>query len=141
MSEIHIIDNIYTYFLHKLELKWDYGRRYSIPIIMWEVFELEWVLLLLILMCPLMMMFMHRGHNHGPHKEGHSHDHMNHNNEDQNHFTVSENSSNDVKSLTDYKIEQLEGEVEFLKNQNETLQRKLESLTEKTPQDNHNRTV
>lgn len=88
-----------------------------------------------------MMMFMHRGHNHGPHKERQSHGHMNHNIEDHNHLTVPGKSSSDVKSLTDYKIEQLEGEVEFLKNQNETLQRKLESLTEKTPQDNHNRTV
>lgn len=95
---------------------------------------MDWALLLILLICPLMMLFMHGGHNHGKHKSGHKHDHMNHNHENHNHSTVQEKSSSDIENNTDYKVKQLEGEVEFLKNQNETLQRKLVNITQEASQ-------
>lgn len=53
---------------------------------------------------------MHRGHNHG------NHDH------------------DDKDNVNDYKVKQLEGKVELLKAQNETLQRKLENFPEDVSQ-------
>lgn len=90
---------------------------------------MEWTLLLLLLLCPLMMLFMHKGHNHGKHEAGHDHDLLNRNNEDYNHSIVQRTSSGELKNITDYKVKQLEGEIEYLKNQNKTLQGKLENLT------------
>ena len=71
------------------------------------------------------MIFMHgghKGHNHG-NKTGQNNDHGHHD-------YLSENgkTSNEVRSLDNYKMKQLEGQIEFLKTQNELLQKEIENF-------------
>lgn len=71
-----------------------------------------------------MMLFMHgghKGHNHGNKNHGH-HDHHNHANPQGEKFSG-------VERLDSYKLKQLEGEIQFLKGQNELLQKEVESFT------------
>jgi predicted RNase H-like nuclease (RuvC/YqgF family) len=79
-----------------------------------------------------MMLFMHgghKGHDHGQNK-GHDHAH----NHSHNHSSEHNNPSSEVKSLDNYKIKQLEGEIEFLKIQNEKLQKKVDNFTHNVSQ-------
>ncbi|MDC3417015.1 DUF2933 domain-containing protein [Aquibacillus salsiterrae] len=87
---------------------------------------MEWGLILLFLLCPLMMLFMHgshkgKGHNHqGESSKKHDHD-TNHN-----HAIEQDDTTSRVERMDSYKINQLEGQMELLKNQNELLQKKVE---------------
>lgn len=77
---------------------------------------MDWGLILLLLICPIMMMFMMKGHNHG----GHKHDHS----------STSNHSTTEVGRLDEYKVKRIEGELEFLKSQNEQLQQKIDDMAE-----------
>jgi len=79
----------------------------------------EWALLLLLLLCPIMMMFMHRGH------KGHNHGDDTEKRHDQGHH----HHSSELGSLDNYKVKQLEGEIEFLKTKNEQLQTEMDNFT------------
>ena len=76
-----------------------------------------WGLLLLLLICPIMMMFMMKGHNYGS-----QHNHGKH---DNNHTNEIVQLSNEVGRMDSYKVKQLEGELDLLKRQNESLQQEL----------------
>ncbi|WP_138417775.1 DUF2933 domain-containing protein [Aquibacillus sediminis] len=91
---------------------------------------MDWALLLVLLICPLMMLFMHgghKGHKHGGRKKG-SHSHHGHG-EQSHKLNEHVGSSSGVERLDSYKVKQLEGEIEFLKEQNELLQKKVEDLS------------
>lgn len=87
---------------------------------------MDWGLILLLLICPIMMMFMMKGHNHGGDKhgksvnshQGHKHDHSN----------TSNQVTTEVGRLDEYKVKRIEGELEFLKSQNEQLQQKIADM-------------
>lgn len=86
---------------------------------------MTWLILLLLLLCPISMMFMMKGHNHGgQHKHGnkeqHSHDH---------HTGGEIELPRENARLESYKVKQLEGELELLKNQNAMLQQRVEKLS------------
>jgi len=65
----------------------------------------------MLLICPIMMHFMHRGDKNHIVKDhtGNSHDYGHHNH------------ASEVQNLGDYKVKQLEEENKFLKRQNELL--------------------
>lgn len=65
----------------------------------------------MVLICPIMMLFMHRGDKN--HDQGH-HNHL-----------------NEMQISDDYKVKQLEGEIEFLKRQNKLLQKKVNNTNQK----------
>lgn len=93
---------------------------------MLEVLVLGWALLLILLICPIMMLFMHGGHK--KHNAG--------DNTGKNHVHRHQNHSSDVQSLDSYKVKQLEGEIEFLKTQNELLQKEVKNFTNNIPKSN-----
>ncbi|MGM7682978.1 DUF2933 domain-containing protein [Cytobacillus sp. Hm23] len=77
------------------------------------------MLLLILLICPLMMLFMHgshKDHKHGDKNHGH---HKNHN-----HVNEHSDNFNGDNRLESYKVKQLEGEIQYLKDQNKLLQKK-----------------
>lgn len=67
---------------------------------------MSWLLLLVLLLCPLMMIFMMKGHHHGNSEDGNT------------------ESSEQMESLKE--VDKLEAELDMLRNQNESLQRKIE---------------
>lgn len=73
------------------------------------MFILEWSLLLMLLICPLMMLFMHGSHKGHKHGGGIKHEH-----------------SDSIEKVDSCKVKQLEEEIEFLKEQNELLHKKVE---------------
>lgn len=68
---------------------------------------MDWSLLLVLLICPLMMLFMHGSHK--GHGGGNHHKHLGGGEKDER-----------------CKVKQLEEEIELLKEQNESLQKKVE---------------
>lgn len=80
---------------------------------------------LLFLLCPLMMIFMMKGHSHGGHKKD------NDNNSHRHHHSLDDqrNAPIEGEKLKSFKINQLEGEIEFLKKQNEMLRQKGNNKT------------
>lgn len=77
---------------------------------------MEWLLLLL---CPLMMIFCMRGHGgkHQNHNHSHSHSHGSH--------AVSQDN---LSSMDQYKMNELLGKVDLLTEQNIQLKEELEAL-------------
>lgn len=94
---------------------------------------MSWVFLLLLLICALMMLFMHGGHRghkhsggkHGSHNHSQQHGHGDHSH----HSSLQDNNSSSVERMDSYKLNQLEGEIELLKEQNELLQKKVENFS------------
>ena len=94
---------------------------------------MSWVFLLVLLICPLMMLFMHGGHKGHKHSGG-KHDSRNHphqhgHGDHSHHSSLQDNNSSSVERIDSYKVNQLEGEVELLKEQNELLQKKVEDFS------------
>ncbi|WP_140392737.1 DUF2933 domain-containing protein [Virgibacillus dakarensis] len=75
-----------------------------------EVCSTDWGFILLLLICPLMMLFMMKGLIHGGH-----HNHGKHND-----ATEPLQPSDEVDRLDSYKVKQLQKGVELLKSQNES---------------------
>lgn len=80
---------------------------------------MDWPLLLLLLLCPLMMFFCMRGHG----GKNHNHDH-NHNHSHESHSVE----SNKIHSMDQYKMNELMGKVELLTEQNDQLREQLQAL-------------
>ncbi len=75
---------------------------------------MEWLLLLL---CPLMMIFCMRGHGHGGKHQNHNHSHGSH----------AVNQDN-LSSMDHYKMNELLGKVDLLTEQNMQLKEELEAI-------------
>lgn len=75
---------------------------------------MEWLLLLL---CPLMMIFCMRGHGHGGKHQNHNHSHGSH----------AVNQDN-LSSMDQYKMNELLGKVDLLTDQNMQLKEELEAI-------------
>ncbi|WP_413785550.1 hypothetical protein [Cytobacillus sp. IB215665] len=90
---------------------------------------MEWILLLLLLLCPLSMVFMMKGHNHGKHQHGHRHGkhQFGHNATVQSDLSSEEEQSSRLDS---YKVKQLEGELTMLREQHELLKEKFDDSIE-----------
>lgn len=78
---------------------------------------MDWPLLLLLLLCPLMMFFCMRGHGGKNHNHNHNHSHESHSVE-----------SNKIHSMDQYKMNELMGKVELLTEQNDQLREQLQAL-------------
>lgn len=71
------------------------------------------------------------GHQHGGHSGAETNAHANHG------VVDGDNQSSDPVRMDSYKIKQLEGEIDLLKNQNEILQEKVEEYLKNKPSTKH----
>lgn len=76
---------------------------------------MEWLPFLLLLLCPLMMIFCMRGHGHGD--KGHNHSHESHSVD-----------AHKMHSMDQYKMNELMGKVDLLTEQNSQLKEELQAL-------------
>jgi hypothetical protein len=78
------------------------------------------------------MLFMHGGHSGHKHKGGKHHQHSQRDGRgDHSHnSSLQDNNSSSVERMDSYKLNQLEGEIELLKEQNELLQKKVENFSQ-----------
>lgn len=84
----------------------------------------SWGIIIFIVLHIFMMMFMMKGHNHGG-KSNHNHKKHVHNQPTE----LNSRLNQDDNRSENYRIKQLEGELAFLKNQNELLQKKIDTLS------------
>lgn len=78
---------------------------------------MEWLPFLLLLLCPLMMIFCMRGHGHGDKGHNHNHSHESHSVD-----------AHKMHSMDQYKMNELMGKVDLLTEQNSQLKEELQAL-------------